>query len=451
MNWAEQRAQILATIKSKKGVMQAIMTKAATEKRSTSDDEENQVKAVEDDLARLEANLKRVDGFIADMATAATAATPVAGDSEEEAAASAEGEADPVKAAKRVTVTSNLGQGIGFAKAMRARVAAQLERKNGSNVSALDVAKARNEPEQVIRFLQKDAIVGRTDAPEMEALVQDDNLSNEFVELLRERTVFDKLTGFRSVPFNTKMVNQLTGGVASWVGEGLTKPTTNPTFGTVRIDEHKLAAISIFTDEFLRNSRPKADGVFLDDLLAACAELVDSTFLGAAAGTDVTPAGILNGVTGITATGQTGDAYRADLKALAVEFLTGNKSLTGAQLIMSEVMAYELADLVDALGNTMFRGMDAQIGSKAFKGINVVESEAADGKIIMIKPSEILLADDGRVDVSYSDQATIVNGAESINLWQQNMSAVRVERFISWAKRRDSAVSFVDYSGLVTP
>ena len=64
----------------------------------------------------------------------------------------------------------------------------------------------------------------------------------------------------------------------------------------------------------------------------------------------------------------------------------------------------------------------------------------------MIKPSEILLADDGRVDVSYSDQATIVNGAESINLWQQNMSAVRVERFISWAKRRTSAVSFIQYT-----
>lgn len=451
MNWEEQRAQILATIAKKKGVMQTIMTKAATEKRSTSDDEENQVKAVEDDVVRLEANLARIDGFIADMAAAATAATPVAGDSEEEAAASAEGEVDPVKAAKRVAVTSNLGQGIGFAKAMRARVAAQIERKNGSNVSALDVAKSRNEPEEVLRFLREKAVVGRTDAAEMEALIADDTLSNEFIELLRERTVFDKLTGFRSVPFNTKMVNQLTGGVASWVGEGLTKPTTNPTFGTVRIDEHKLAAISIFTDEFLRNSRPKADGVFLDDLLAACAELIDGTFLSNVAGTDVTPAGILNGVTAIDATGQTGDAYRADLKALAVEFLLGNKSLTGAQLIMSEVMAYELADLVDALGNTMFRGMDAQIGSKAFKGINVVESEAADGKIIMIKPSEILLADDGRVDVSYSDQATIVNGAESINLWQQNMSAVRVERFISWAKRRDTAVSFLDYSGLVTP
>ena len=449
MNWAEQRAQILATIKSKKGVIQGIQTKASTEKRTTTDDEETQVKAVEDDLARLQVNLTRIEGFIADVKVAAEKATPVAGADADEADATAEGEEDPEKAAKKVSVKSNLDGGIGFAKAMRARVAAQLERKNGNDVSAIDVAKSRNEPEQVIRFLQKDAIVGRTDAAEMLALVEDDNLSNEFIELLRKRTVFDQLVGFREVPFNTKMVNQLTGGVAAWVGEGLVKPTTNPTFGTVKIEEHKLAAISIFTDEFLRNSKPKADSVFLEDLLVACAELIDGTFLSAVAGDDTKPAGILNGVTAITPTGRTGDTYRADLRALAVQFLIGNKSLTGAQIIMSEVAAYELADLVDALGNTMFRGMDAQINSKAFKGINVVESEAADGKIIMIKPSEILLADDGRVDVSYSDQATIQNGATAINLWQQNMSAVRVERFISWAKRRSTAVSFLDYSLLI--
>lgn len=446
MNWAEQRAQLLATIKSKKGKMAGIMTKSGAEKRTLNDAEESDVEAIEADLVKLAKNLTRIDNLIADeKAEKAKSATPVAGATAEEADATAEGEADPVKAAKRVAVKSNLDGGIGFAKAMRARVAAQLERKNGNDVSALDVAKSRNEPEQVIRFLQKDAIVGRTDATEMEALIQEDNLSNEFIELLRERTVFDKLNGFREVPFNTKMVNQLTGGVAAWVGEGEVKPTTNPSFGTVKIDEHKLAAISIFTDEFLRNSKPKADSVFLEDLLAACAELIDGTFLSAAAGDDNKPAGILNGVTGLVATGVTGDTYRADLKSLAIQFLLGNKSLTGAQIIMSEVTAYELADVVDALGNTMFRGMDAQINSKAFKGINVVESEAADGKIIMIKPSEILLADDGRVDVSYSDQATIQNGDTTINLWQQNMSAVRVERFISWAKRRESAVSFIQY------
>lgn len=448
MNWEQQRAQILATIKSKKGKIHGVMTKAAGENRTINDAEEADVAATEAELEKLEKNLARVEGFIADEVKAQESeskATPAEGESRDQASKSAEGHKNP----KSVEVKSNMPGGIGFAKAMRARVAAQMEAKNGNFVSAVDVAKSRNEPEQVLRFLQKDAIVGRTDATEMEALVQDDNLSNEFVELLRARTVFDKLAGFREVPFNTKMVSQLTGGVAGWVGEGAVKPTTNPSFGTVRIDEHKLAAISIFTDEFLRNSKPKADSVFLEDLLAACATLIDETFLSDTAGSDTTPAGILNGVTAITPTAKTAEGYRADLKALAIQFLTGNKSLAGAQLIMSEVAAYELADLVDALGNTLFRGMDAQVNAKALKGTNVIESEAADGKIIMLKPSEILLADDGQVDVSYSDQATIQNGATAINLWQQNMSAVRVERYISWAKRRESAVSFLDYSLMV--
>ena len=67
MTWEQQRAQILATINSKKGKMGGILTKAATEKRTTNDDEEAEVKAVEDDIARLETNLVRIEGFIADV------------------------------------------------------------------------------------------------------------------------------------------------------------------------------------------------------------------------------------------------------------------------------------------------------------------------------------------------------------------------------------------------
>ena len=444
MNLTEQKAAIEATIKAEHAKMEAILTKAAGEKRTTNDEEEKSVEAVEANLAKLKKNLDRVNGLI-DAQKSASEATPVAGKNEKQAAATAEGEPQPQTAGTNMHVKSNLPEGIGFAKAMRARVLSQKEFKAGNSVSALDIAKSRNEPEQVIRFLEK-ATVGKTDEPTMEALVDPANLASEFVELLRARTVFDKLTGFRNVPFNTRMANQLTGGIAEWVGEGAVKPVTNPTFGTIKIDEHKLAAISIFTDEFLRNSSPRADSVFLEDLLAACATLIDGTFLGDTAADQTTPGGILNGVSGVTSTGKTPEAYKADLRALVSEFLTNNKTLAGSQLIMSEVLAYELADMSDALGNEMFRGMDAGIGAKAFKGINVIESEAAVDKIILVKPSEILLADDGQVDVSYSDQATIDNGGTPINLWQQNMNAIRVERFITWAKRRDNAVSFLDLS-----
>lgn len=447
MDLLKQKAAIEATIADEMVKMGAIMTKAASEQRTPNNVEDAEADAIEKNVEKLKKNLKRVNDLI-DAQKSAEAATPAAGENEDQAAASAEGEPQPEKASKSMHVKSNMAAGIGFAKAMRARVAAQLSAKKGHAVSALDIAKSRNEPEQVIQFLEKDAKVGRTDATEFAALIEDDVLTNEFVELLRARTVFDKLNGFREVPFNTRMVRQLTGSTAGWVGEGNAKPVTNPSYDTIKIDEHKLAAISVFTDEFLRNSKPKADALFLEDLLIACAELIDGTFLSAEAGDDTKPAGILNSVTGITATGTTADAFEADLMKLITEFLTNNKSLTGTQYIMSEVMANQFARLRDALGNRYYAGMQGGIGAKALDGINVVESESAEGKIIMIKPNEILLADDGRVDVSYSDQATIVNGSETLNLWQQNMSAVRVERFITWAKRRETAVSFIDYSAL---
>lgn len=447
MDLLKQKAAIEATIADEMAKMGAIMTKAASEKRTTSDAEEVEADAIENIVEKLKKNLKRVNDLI-DAQKAAATATPAAGENEEQAAASAEGEPQPEKAGVNVQVKSNLDAGIGFAKAMRARVAAQVAVKNGHNVSALEIAKSRNEPEQVIQFLEKDAKIGRTDATEFAALMEDDLLTNEFVELLRKRTVFDKLNGFREVPFNTRMLRQLTGSTAGWVGEGQAKPLSNPSFDTIKIEEHKLAAIAVFTDEFLRNAKPKADSLFLEDLLIACAELIDATFLGTAAGDDTKPAGILNGVTGIKATGTTADAFDADLMKLITEFLKNNKSLAGTQYIMSEVMANQFARLRDALGNGYYSGMGAGIGAKALDGINVVESESAEGKIIMLKPNEILLADDGRVDVSYSDQATIVNGSETLNLWQKNMSAVRVERFITWAKRRETAVSYLDYSAL---
>src|SRR5690606_41932747 len=63
-----------------------------------------------------------------------------------------------------------------------------------------------------------------------------------------------------------------------------------------------------------------------------------------------------------------------------------------------------------------------------------------------VKTSEILLAQDGGVDVSYSDQATLVDGGTTHHLWQENKFAVRVEKFITWAKRRPIAAAFLDYT-----
>lgn len=447
MPWEQQRAQILATIKSKKGKIQGILTKAATEKRTTDDAEEAEIKAVEDDIARLDANLARVEGFISDVATAAANATPAAGESEEEADESAEGAADPVAAAKGVTSVkpNHAKKGIAFAQLTKAKALAVLQQKQGNMVSPLDIAKSQGMDPRVIEALQKAAALNTTNSSQ---LIIQNQLANEFVELLRAETIVDKLAPMmRAAPFNATIPGMATGATASWVGDGAVKPATNPTFNTVEIKYHKLAGIVVRTDDLLKLASPSTDQMLLDDLVEASAALIDTTFMDAAAQTAVRPVGILNGATKIVATGTTSAQYDADLAALNNTFITANLSLTGAHYIMSATRASAMGRLRDALGNPYYRGMANGPGEKTLDGLPVIESENAGKVIALVKPSELYLADEGAVDVAFSDQATIDMGATVlVNLWQQNMTAIRAERHITWAKRRTVAAAYIQYT-----
>ncbi|SSR95359.1 bacteriophage protein; major head protein/prohead protease [Acinetobacter baumannii] len=202
----------------------------------------------------------------------------------------------------------------------------------------------------------------------------------------------------------------------------------------------------VYTLELLEGSDPAVDVLIRDDLVASSAQFTDAEFLSDSAGTTKKPAGLLNGVTPITSTGNTPETVANDLRALRAQFLSNNLSLAGAYYLMSEVKAAELADMRDALGNTYFKGMEAGLNQKTLGGIPVIESETVGDVIILVKTSEILMADGGQVEIAYSDQATLVDGTTVHNLWQENKFAIRAERFVSWAKRRPIAASFIQYT-----
>ena len=382
--------------------------------------------------------------MIAASEKAVTTTTPVAGQTPEEAEKSAKGDPDPANPTPKIEIVS-LAKGIGFAQFARAKLCSQLAAKNGNFVSPVDMAKQMGFSDEVQDLVTKATLGTTTDAGFASALVTENRLVGEFVEMLRNATIFDKLKGFRAVPFNSKIPSQLTGGTASWVGEGAKKPLTNPTFDEVEIKEHKLAAITVYTQELMRRSDPAVDVLVRDDLIAASAALIDSTFIDAAAASSSRPAGILNAVTVTANTGTTAANYEADLLSLITTFVNANLSLDGAYFIMSETRAAQISLLRDALGNSYFSGM-ALRGERSLLGVPVITSQTAGNKIILVKTSEILLAQDGGVDVSYSDQATLVDGGTTHNLWQENKFAVRVEKFITWAKRRPIAAAFLDYT-----
>lgn len=440
----EYLAKLLKALAEKNQAMQAALSKSAEAGSTPDEATEAEIQAIEKDIAAIEVNIERTKKQIAATEAAAKTATPVAGQTAEEATKSAKGDPDPEGKKPKIEIVP-LAKGVGFAQYARAKILSQLAAKEGNYKSALEIAKERGFGDEVQDLVTKATLGTTTDAGFAASLVTENRLVGEFVDMLRAATVFDQLAGFRNVPFNSKIPSQLTGGQAQWVGEGASKPLTNQTYGEVEIKEHKLAAITVYTQELMRRSDPAVDILVRDDLIEASKTLIDNTFLDAGAATAVRPAGVLNGVTATPNTGTTAANYEADLLALVNSFVTANLSLDGSYFVMSETRAAQISLLRDALGNTYFQGM-ALRGTRTLMGIPVITSQTVGDKIILVKTSEILLAQDGGVDVSYSDQATLVDGGTTHHLWQENKFAVRVEKFITWAKRRPIAAAFLDYT-----
>lgn len=80
----------------------------------------------------------------------------------------------------------------------------------------------------------------------------------------------------------------------------------------------------------------------------------------------------------------------------------------------------------------------------------VVPSDSNGSIIVLIKQSEILLADEGGVSIDVSREASLqmnstpATGAQQlVSLFQNNLLAIRAERMITWRKRRPQAVAYI--------
>lgn len=440
MKLAEQIATLKSNIKSKQD--QIIEKSGGAISKGVTPDEatEAEIKGLEAEIEVLKGNLERLEGLEKSQAAWAGGTTPVAGQTANQGLKSTQGivHTEPV-----------LAKGMGVALLVRAKLTSQQMMKNHSEfVSASDLLKSWNVPQHIVDVAK--AVPGATNSADYQSLVTMQNLTSEFVDILRPQTIIGKMKGFRKVPFNISIPTKTSGSIVNWVGETKAKPVTGLKFGQVKLGFAKIAGIIPFSDELGRFSDPNIDQMVFDDLSDSIIEFMDGQFIDPAkAEAADSPASVVNGAPKIVATGVTADAIRKDLRTLRGELIKANVSLTGCYYVMSETMASFMSDLIDALGNPIYRGMDAPTGEKTLKGLPVVESEQAGKIIALIKPSEILLADDGGVDLAISTEATLEynDGTSdvSLGLFQNNMVAVRAERYVNW-KKRNLAAAYIDYT-----
>lgn len=217
MNYEQQLAKVKATIVDKQSQIGEIMTKSVVSGHTPSDDDEAVIGALENDIEKLEKNASRL-GTLIKAQTLSIAATEVSGDTPDEAAASATGETAP-KASKSVQVEPNLPKGVGIALLIKA---SSIATKSKGGVTTREVLQGWNAPDSVIRAATQKAVIGTTTDDKFgKELIDYANLTGEFIELVRQKTVVDKIAHqMRQVPFNVKIPTQTASGSVGWVGEG---------------------------------------------------------------------------------------------------------------------------------------------------------------------------------------------------------------------------------------
>jgi HK97 family phage major capsid protein/HK97 family phage prohead protease len=464
-SYAEQIRDFQNARAAKQAELDAIMEKSAESGETLGEADEEQYETLVAELETIDKHLKRLEKI---ESLKASTAEPVrsprnvkgANGTGEEELPGGEGEARDRPRIIRAGAPT-VPKGVGFARLVKCIV---LAKKSGV-ANALQIAQQRYPSDDRLHAELKAAVAAgtTTDATFAGNLVYAENLASEFIEFLRPQTILGQfgtsgIPSLRSVPFNIRVAGQSAGGNGYWVGQGAPKPLTRFSTNVTSLGFAKIAAITVLTDELIRFSSPSADLLARDDLAKSIRERSDIDFIdpAKAAAANVSPASVTNGVTPVAASGTDADALRADLKALWQLFLAANLSPTDAVYIMSNSTALALSLMLNPLGQREFP--DIEMSGGRLLGVPVIASEyvptdTAGGLIILVKASDILLADDGQVTIDASNEASlqmddaptnpVVAATVLVSMFQQNMTALRAERFINWAKARAAAVQYI--------
>lgn len=458
MNIQEQIKRLVDLRAQKAQELSAIQEKAAGEGR-TKDASEREA------FVTLSEEIKHIDDELADLrqieALNATKAVPAVG-TDPAAAAASRGALEtgaPAIHVKRDADEKFKGQN--YTRIVIAKALARLD-----DTSVIGIAQQRwgKSNPTLVEVVKAAVAGGGSGSGEWGAeLVQADaRFTGDFIEYLYSQTVYDKLA-LREIPANVTIKGQDGAATGYWVGESKAIPASKADYSSVTLTPLKVAALAVVSNELLRDSSPSAELLVRDALVQASAQRVDQTFLSAtAASAGVSPAGILNGLSAIPSNGNDIDGVIADVKALYATFITA-KNASGLQIVTTPSLAKALGLMQNALGNFAFPGLNANGGN--LLGDTVVTGDnVGTGDVIMLKPSDIYKIGDYGIQISISREAAIEQdsaptgdtdtptGATSMtSMFQSESTAIKVVRPINFAKRRSSAVAYIDDAAYGTP
>lgn len=443
---AEQIAALEASRQAKAARMTDVMQKSMDEGRSTDTGEQEEFDTLSGELEAIDGDLKRLRALEkAQMATA-----------------------KPVNHVKTSELGTSLRNGVqlkanepdkGIRFARYAKCLALSTKTHQPIVGVAESLYGQSDPNliDIVKAAVSAMTTGNTDA-----LVGNEGGFADFVEFLRPQTILGRFgTGnvpsLTRIPFRVPLISETSEADAQWVGEGKAKPLTRMGAGRTELTPLKIATIAVQTMELIRDSSPSSDILIRNSLAKAIAKRSDLSFIdpNSAPANGVRPGSILNGVTPIVNSTATGaDGVREDVQALIGAFVAANNPLQSGVWVMSATYALRLMMLLNPLGQREFPGITMQGGT--FFELPVVVSNYLTDYVALVNAEDIWVADEGGVDIAMSTEASLEMdsapahnsdgpvAAELVSMFQTNSVAFRAERTINWARRRASAVAWMD-------
>ena len=261
------------------------------------------------------------------------------------------------------------------------------------------------------------------------------DVSNEILQKVQENSAIMQLARQIVLPGRGAAINVITSDpTAAWVGETEAKPVSDPGLATKVMQAYKLAVIVPFSNEFRRDVASLYDAI-VQRLPKALAEKFDATVL-----TGSAPGSNFDTFASVTAQAIGADAY-GGLVAADGDIAAHGGIMNG--VVLAPQGKSILLSATDGNQRPLFINSVAEGAIPMVLGAKTVQSKGAykagTPNVVGIVGdwTQALYGTVGGVKIDYSSDATLVDGDTTINLFQQNMFAVRAEIEIGF--RADTA------------
>lgn len=274
------------------------------------------------------------------------------------------------------------------------------------------------------------SIVGATGQATNRSYIQlPGDVSNDIIQKTQEQSAVMALARKVNLPGWGLTIPIITSDPeAEWIAETEAKPVKDPGIDKKVMQAYKLAVIVPFSDEFRRDAKNLYDNLVARLPLALAAKFDATVFHGNAPGSN------FDTLKSCTAQTLTSDPY-AGLVAAEMDIADHNGALNA--FVLSPTGRGALLAATDNNNRPLFINSAAEGAIPMILGHRVVNSKAAYKAATAPNPDVVGIAGDwtqamygivNGINISISDQATLsLSGGGTINLWQQNMFAVRAE------------------------